>query len=374
MSSDSPVSLVLGDARCIVCVGPGGVGKTSIAASLALEAAHAGRRALVVTCDPARRLATALDRDLVPGQVDRVPLPAGVDGTLHATMIESADAFDGWVRAVAPDPQTAAAILSDPIYAAFSRNLARSHAYGTFAALQALLDDSRFDLVVLDTPPAQSALDLLDAPARLEAFMDDTVVRWLLPGRRTGLAARGRQMVEGVLGRLMGDALAGRMLGFFTTMAALRPQLLELASGARRTLIAAETRFVVVGRPPAIGPCLGLVSELATRDLSLGMVVLNRAHRPTCPNESARLTKIADESAQDELRVFRAGFEDANRENHMWVKRLQKATGARILAVPDLADPHDGLARLDRIRGAWSSVEPRDADESTSTGRGPQKK
>jgi anion-transporting ArsA/GET3 family ATPase len=182
----SGVRELLAARRILVCVGCGGVGKTTIAAALALEAARAGRRALVLTIDPARRLADALGiRDLddrvrtLPGDLQReLGIPAG--GSLSAVMLDMKRTFDELVERLASDPDSRERILHNRIYQHVSDALAGSVEYSAMEKVYQLAQQPDFDLIVVDTPPAQHALDFLEAPQRLLEFLDSRVVQLLI--------------------------------------------------------------------------------------------------------------------------------------------------------------------------------------------------
>ena len=192
MTAPTPAgSAELGDlvdsATVIVCCGTGGVGKTTTSAALAIEAAHRGRRAVVVTIDPARRLADALG---VPGGLGnepvRLPLAdTGENGELWAVMLDTEATFDGLVSQYASTPAQAERILANSFYRSIAGQLSGTQEYMAAERLLALHGDPRFDLVIVDTPPSRHALDFLDAPGTLARFLDHPIFRLLmLPARR----------------------------------------------------------------------------------------------------------------------------------------------------------------------------------------------
>ncbi|MEZ4234816.1 MAG: ArsA-related P-loop ATPase [Myxococcota bacterium] len=193
-------------ARVAMCCGVGGVGKTTLAAALAVGHAQAGQRVVVVTIDPARRLAQALGTAL--GDVpSRVELP-DARGTLDALMLDAGAAFDRAVARLAPDPAAADALLANRYYRAVSRGLAGTQEYMALVELHRLAEDGRWDLVVVDTPPAQDALDFFAAPERLSTVLSRSVAGALGRSWLGGAPAR-------VLGRLIGGSVVGDLLAFF---------------------------------------------------------------------------------------------------------------------------------------------------------------
>jgi anion-transporting ArsA/GET3 family ATPase len=180
--------------RLLVCVGPGGVGKTTFAAAVATGAARRGRRVALLTIDPARRLADALGLAGLDDREHSVALPTswGPDtGTLAAAMLETRASYDRLIERSVADPKDAQRIFENPVYRAFSRTLARSHAYVAMERVHELEASGQYDLVVVDTPPLRSALEILDAPGRLARFLDDDVVRWFVDRVPAGTGGAG---------------------------------------------------------------------------------------------------------------------------------------------------------------------------------------
>ncbi|MHC4392251.1 MAG: ArsA family ATPase [Planctomycetota bacterium] len=278
--------------RVIVCCGSGGVGKTTVSAALALAAARRGRRALVCTIDPARRLANSLGLEALgnePHEVDAdtlakagITLPEG--GSLSAMMLDIKSTFDHLVTRKAPDAATAERILSNHIYKQFSGQVAGSQEYMAMEKLYELQADPRYDLIVLDTPPTKHALDFLRAPERLSTFLEGRVLRWfLLPlragGKVTGLGARMAQKVLGWLDGIFGMTLLEELAEFFAAFETLWGGFKERAELVnallRRHDIAA---FLVVLAPTreTTDEALYFHDELLDNGLPMGGFVVNR--------------------------------------------------------------------------------------------------
>ncbi|HVK60219.1 MAG TPA: ArsA family ATPase, partial [Bdellovibrionales bacterium] len=166
----------------LVCVGSGGVGKTTVSSALAMRGAQLGRRVLVLTVDPAKRLATALgleDAGGVSGGERQVPL-ADVKGSLHAAVIDSKAIFDDFIRTHSKEADVVARIMRNRLYQQMSTTLSGAQ---EFTALERLLQGSesdRFDLVILDTPPTKHAMDFLSAPERIQSLFQDSVTKWFM--------------------------------------------------------------------------------------------------------------------------------------------------------------------------------------------------
>jgi anion-transporting ArsA/GET3 family ATPase len=307
--------------RLLVTVGPGGVGKTTIAAVLALAAAREGRRALVLTIDPARRLADALGLDGLDDRVRQVDVRAlDLPGALSAAMLETRASYDALVRRIA-EPAHAERIFENRVYRAFSRTLARSHAY---VAMERLVDVERsgdFDIVILDTPPLRSALDILDAPARLVRFLDADIVRAFLDRipsedelHNPARLALGSAVALRLLSLVASRELVLEMVGFFSLFATLREGFTERAEHARTRLVGPEAAFVLVASPSSaqLEDARFLRDGLVSRGLLPSAIVVNRAYvsEPGTLDEPVRVRPEPAESpsagvppSSDEQRV-----------------------------------------------------------------------
>ena len=266
----------------VVCVGPGGVGKTTTAAALALRAATQGKRAMVLTIDPARRLADALGLDGLddaahPVSLDRLRAQGESVGSLDAAMLDTKASYDALMRRVA-DEASLERIFANRAYQAFSRTMARSHAYVAMERLHHLVESGGYDFIVLDTPPTRSALDILDAPGRLASFLDERVVELFLS---RGAEGRGASALR-LLGRLAGESLVGELSEFFSVLAHLREGFAARARRVREILAEPSTAFVLVASPWAssLDDAAHLRDELAARDVALDALVFNRAYLP----------------------------------------------------------------------------------------------
>src|SRR6478609_5997054 len=175
---------VLLERRIIVCVGSGGVGKTTTAATLALAAARRGKKTLVLTIDPAKRLANSLGLDALGHAVQEVSPALVRDGApsqtghLHAMMLDQKMAFDEVVQRHAKDPEAVKRILANPVYAQISGSLAGAQEYAAMAKLHDFDQSGAWDTIVVDTPPTAHALDFLDAPRKLSEAIDSPAIEW----------------------------------------------------------------------------------------------------------------------------------------------------------------------------------------------------
>ncbi len=270
----------------VLCCGPGGVGKTTIAASLALLAATTTTgRVLVVTVDPARRLADALGLLGVGNDVVRVPdshlAAAGVSvrGELHCAMLDMKRSWDDLIERQAPDRQTAARILANPLYQNLTGRFVQSHDYIAMERLHELHTTGEWDLIVVDTPPSRNALDFLDAPGRMEEFFSSRLLRWLLFPTRGGLLGMASRPFTQIADRILGTQFLGDISEFFLSLHSMHAGFVERARAVSRLLSDDRTSFVVVAtpEPTPLREAEFFVRALRGRRYDVGALVLNRA-------------------------------------------------------------------------------------------------
>ena len=239
--------------RILVCCGSGGVGKTTTAAALALRSAELGRRTVVLTIDPARRLAQSMGLS----ELDNTPRPVlGVEGTgtLDAMMLDMKRTFDQLVVDHA-EPGKADAILGNPFYEALSSSFAGTQEYMAMEKLSQLVGTGDYDLVVVDTPPTRSALDFLDAPQRLTTFLDGRMVRILLAPAKAGgkaylrVVTAGLSVFTNVLTRIIGADVLKDLSQFVAALETMFGGFRERAQATYDLLKAPGTAFVVVAAP-----------------------------------------------------------------------------------------------------------------------------
>ena len=353
------VDAILADpgVRIIVCCGSGGVGKTTTAAALALRAAEQhGRRTVVLTIDPARRLAQSLG--LV--ELDNAPrLVKGVNGgELQAMMLDMKRTFDEVVLAHT-DPKRAEEIFANPFYQAMSSTFSGTQEYMAMEKLGQLRAREEWDLIVVDTPPSRSALDFLDAPARLARFLDGRMLRLLLAPARAG----GRSMFNlvtasfGVFSkavqRILGAQLLTDLSGFIAALDSMFGGFRERAEKTYRVLQDRETAFLVVAvpEPDAIREAAYFARRLSDERMPLAGLVLNRVHRVEAPGLSAadslaaaeRLEALGDDTATaDVLRMHAVLVQQTVREQAVTAAFSGEFPGIPQVSVAALAsDVHD---------------------------------
>jgi anion-transporting ArsA/GET3 family ATPase len=348
------VDAVLGDpaVRIVVCCGSGGVGKTTTAAALALRASEVhGRNTVVLTIDPARRLAQSLgltELDNVPRQVK--------DTNLHAMQLDMKRTFDEVVLTHTA-PERAKEIFANPFYQAMSTTFSGTQEYMAMEKLGQLRAASEWDLIVVDTPPSRSALDFLDAPARLGRFLDGRMLRLLLVPARAG----GRSMFNlvtasfGVFSKAVQKILGAQLLtdlsGFVSALDSMFGGFRERAEQTYRVLQDPQTAFVLVAapEPDAVREAAYFADRLRAERMPLAGLVLNRMHFSSVPNltapqskEAARQTAESHPVAAQVLEVHELLMRQVSREAEVashFTDRFPQVPVARVPAQP--TDVHD---------------------------------
>lgn len=280
----SPLYSLVEDRDLVICSGAGGVGKTTTSAAIGLAAAQRGRKAVVLTIDPARRLANALGLEHLPNEpvdVSATLLDEG-EGSLHALMLDPKQTFDALVRRLHGAAE-AERLFENRLYQNVTGMIAGMQEYAAGEKLHELANDPRFDLVVVDTPPTRNALDFLEAPKLLSRFLDERVLRWFLPQRnppKNPLLRRTAKMVGGALGKVFGEGFATELAEFLARLGPLTAALRHHAGEVRARLASPSARFVLVTSPlgEAVGEALYFHQRLRELDLPFGGYVINRMH------------------------------------------------------------------------------------------------
>jgi anion-transporting ArsA/GET3 family ATPase len=276
----SELATLVAERSVIVCCGSGGVGKTTISATFALAAARAGRRACVVTVDPARRLADALGLQSLPNT------PAEVEGDwsghLHALMLDTKGTFDDLIHRYSRTPEQAEGILANRLYQNLTGALSGTQEYMAMEKLNELVESGQFDVVVVDTPPTRNALDLLDAPRRLTRFLENRLFRALLLPTRVSLRAVGlaTQALLRTISKVAGAEIVHDAVAFFQAFEGMEEGFRIRAGAVRELLAEPSTAYVLVtsARPDAVAEASFFAEKLAERSVTPAALIVNRIH------------------------------------------------------------------------------------------------
>ncbi len=370
----------------IVCCGSGGVGKTTTAAALGVRAAEAGRRTVVLTIDPARRLAQSLglsELDNTPAPIPGIDVSSG--GSLDAMMLDMKRTFDEVVIAHS-EPGRAQAILDNPFYQALSSSFAGTQEYMAMEKLGQLHHQSQsegiWDLIIVDTPPSRSALDFLDAPKRLGAFLDGRLIRILAAPARAGGRAYVRLLTaslgvfSNVLNKIVGAQVLTDLQTFVASFDALFGGFRERADQTYQLLAAPGTAFVVVAapEPDALREASYFVERLESEAMPLAGLVLNRVAPVRLPDLSAdqasagaeRLRAVDPPEGTTEaltaslLELHADRMRESERQHHLADRFVVANPRVPVTSVTALAqDVHDlsGLRRVGQLMARQSLTE-----------------
>jgi anion-transporting ArsA/GET3 family ATPase len=269
----------------VIFCGSGGVGKTtSAAAAAATAAAHFGGKVLVITVDPARRLANALGLETFGNVETQVPpelfREAGIEprGELWAAMLDTKQSWDELVRTHAPDPATRDAILANPLYDNITRRFVQSHDYIAMERLYDIHRSGRYDLIIVDTPPTRNAIDFLEASERMADFFSSRLLRWLTVPARSRIVTMASKPFYTVADRILGSQFLQDIAEFFLLFQTMYDGFVERARAVSRTLSDKRTTFVVVStlETSPVREAEFFVDALQDRRLHLGAVVFNK--------------------------------------------------------------------------------------------------
>ena len=364
-TSASGLSERLRGKQVVVCVGAGGVGKTTTSAALALGLALRGQKVAVVTIDPARRLASALGLAELPSEPQRIE-PAlfaeqgiAIEGELWAMMLDAKRTFDELIARLAPDERAREEILANPVYGELSTAVAGSHELSAIAKLYELHEEHDFDVIVLDTPPSRNALDFLDAPKHMLGFLEGRALQvFLRPGGLTArVFGRGTALVFAIFARVTGVDMLGDLSRFFVSLSGVIDGFGERTRGVAALLRDPHTSFVIVTSPepePAREASF-LADRLAAAGMPVGELIVNRVHTHGLHGFSVQevaelLTPALDERLAARVASNLADFDVLVRRDSETIAELSRSwTAQRPILVGHLDEDVQDLLGLSRI-------------------------
>ena len=295
--------------------GSGGVGKTTTAAAIGLAAARSGQRVLVVTVDPARRLAQALGA----GEIGHEPVhvECGGTGTLQVSMLDTKAGWDALIRRHARDAASAERVLRNPLYDNITSRFVNSHDYIAMEQVNELSRRDDLDLVVIDTPPSRNALDLLDAPRRMREFFGGRLLQWLtLPNRSRVLSLASRPFLQ-IADRLLGAQFLGDIAEFFTLLQSMEAGFVRRAREVEELLSSERVGFTVVttAEPAPAAEAVHMVEELRRRRFRVERIVANRVETGAVDEQLPGTEEVAPHVAIGDAALV-AGALDGIRAAH----------------------------------------------------------
>lgn len=343
--------------RIVVCCGSGGVGKTTAAAAIALEAARRGKKAVVLTIDPAKRLATAMGLTSLDNSPKEIPLP-GIKGRLFAMMMDTKRTFDRLIERHTPDPEKRKAILENRLYRHLSNMIAGSQEYMAMERLHEIFHEGDFDVLVLDTPPTRHALDFLEAPRKMANITGSSLLEWFLkPGifaGRAGLGVlqKGAEKILSVFDRLAGFSFLYELSEMVSLISGMLGGFHERSEAVYDLLRSDFVGFLLVTSPSSVAIQDALYFHEVIKSSKLPFVgfVVNRLHEPGVSDAleaTARFSPPLRKKILDYLR----NYEQLAARDQKAVTLLRKMGGKKVsyTTIPLFtADIHDleGLQKM----------------------------
>lgn len=344
------------DIQVLVCVGNGGVGKTTTAAAAGVLAAQQGLKVLVLTIDPSQRLATTLG---IEGQKEIVKVPGqNFKGELYASVVDHKKTFDDFVLRAAEKSESAAKLFKNKLYQQLSTSLSGSQDFTALEKLYSVYESKKFDLIILDTPPAKHAMDFLNAPAKLAVLFNDSVAKWFrhsdkksAGGMFLNLVNSGTRQVLNILESVTGSELIGQLADFFQNIEQWQGSLEERIIKVQKMLSNPRTQFCLV---TSFDRAKMVESEYFLRELKKGgynlqTVIVNRSFP-----EWMRVSPVAKESAppgapklfalyQQEIQFY----QELDAVHEEFARKVGSA--AQVLRLPEVKAPISDLEGLERM-------------------------
>jgi len=346
---------LVGTAEVIICTGSGGVGKTTVAAVLAMEGARQGRKTAVVTIDPAKRLADALGLEGLTNEPGRIE--GDWPGELYALMLDTKSTFDALVTKYAADEAQAERILGNRFYTNISSALSATQEFMAMEKLYELHVESDFDLVVVDTPPTRNALDFLDAPGTLTRFLDHPLYKVVMTPTRGILkvASIATQAFLRTVAKVVGSDVIEDAIAFFQAFQGMEEGFRDRAHVVDELLTATETRFVLVASPrrDTLAEAVFFADALHEAGIEISALIVNRMHPRFAPGLAEAAGERAESLAGTAIGDHFANLADfqliASREERHLDGLVGQVGDATVVRVPFLrTDVHD-LAGLDEL-------------------------
>jgi anion-transporting ArsA/GET3 family ATPase len=348
---------LIGESSLVVVCGSGGVGKTTMAAALGTALATSrDARVLVLTVDPARRLADALGLSGIGNDPVCVDLAAHAGrGSLHVAMIDTKVSWDALIDRHAPTPEIRDRVLANPLYRNLTERFVHSHDYIAMERLYAEFTSGNYDVIVVDTPPSRNALDVLDAPRRMREFFGSRLLKLLTTATSTGVLSLASRPFFQVADRILGQRFLGDITEFFTLLRSMESGFVTRATDVERTLQDEHTAFVVVTtlETAPLYEAQFLLAELTKRKFGLRGVVANRvidrAVVSAARDAANRLGVVTEDSAVvRELTTLVAGARPTD------VQRVMAGALERVSAIDAVSSTQE--RRLEQLRGALASL------------------
>ncbi len=335
---------MLNDARLILCAGPGGVGKTTTAAALGLRAANSGKRVIVLTIDPAKRLADSLGLEALSNKPQQVELETENEtGELWAMMLDQKQTLDDLVEQNAPDEATVQRSRDNNIYKLLSSTLHGMQEYMALDKLHDLYTSGNYDLVVLDTPPTKNALEFLDTPNRARQFFDDRIMKWFLPQKESNFLqrlAKPSTIVLTLMGKTFGKSFVDDLVEFFDTMQFLQETMRTRGELIDFILREPTTHFVIVtgADKRRIDEAIFFHEKLETLNQKASLFILNRVV-PKFGSIDLKAIKVPENISQkswSRMEQKYVNLQKVSERSYALIDKLKQKVGENIVQVVPL--------------------------------------
>lgn len=342
--------------KILVCVGNGGVGKTTMAAAMGVQAAQQGMKVLVLTIDPAKRLATTLG---IEGEKDIVRVPnQKFKGELFASVVDHKKTFDEFVLRAAAKSEAAKKLFENKLYQQLSTSLSGSQDFTALEKLYSSYESGQFDLIILDTPPAKHAIDFLNAPQKLSVLFNDKVARWFRESKNNSasglfmnLINTGTKQVLNILESVTGNELLRELSDFFLSIEQWQERLEARITNVHRMMVSPETQFCLV---TSFDQAKLMEAEYFLREIRKGgyhlrTLLLNRSYPEWFTGEAANLEEkpLGAEKLFSLYQQEKSFYQQRDREHELFAKKFE--TDVRVLRIPEVSEPISDLNGLIRM-------------------------
>jgi len=343
-------------AQILVCMGNGGVGKTTLAAALGVLAAQRGLKVVVLTIDPAKRLATTLG---IEGSKDITRVPGQTySGELFASVVDHKKTFDDFVWRAAAKSEAAKKLFQNKLYQQLSTSLSGSQDFTALEKLYSTYESKEFDLIILDTPPAKHAIDFLNAPQKLAVLFNDKVARWFRESKNRSVGGvflnilnTGTKQVLGLMESLTGSELLRELSDFFLSIEQWQERLEERITNVHRMMVNPQTQFCLVTSfdQAKLAEAEYFLREIRKGGYHLRSVILNRSF-PEWLNPQTPAVKEAPKGCETLFQVYRqerSYYQTRSRDHADFAAKAGREI--QVLRLPEMEEAISDLSGLEKL-------------------------